>query len=129
MWYYYYLFILSYWKTVSLIPVIEKYYNEPGDLIFENCKDPVRKLMNNFFTTVAKESEFKIYIIYYHLKIYTLTRHLGPMYINFDAYPPYTGAVYDFFLTNINSHIEWCSSYPYSTPKESVITWINKNSW
>ena len=39
------------------------------------------------------------------------------MYISFDEYPPYSGAISNIFETNINAHIQCDRGYPYSTIK------------
>ena len=51
------------------------------------------------------------------------------MYIGFDEYPPYSGAIYDIFETNINAHIQCDHSFLYSTIKSKILTWINKETW
>ena len=50
------------------------------------------------------------------------------MYIDFDKYPPYSGALSENFETNINARI-WCNhGFPYSTNKGNLLTCINKES-
>ena len=51
------------------------------------------------------------------------------MYIDYDEYHPYSGAISKYFETNIDYHI-WCDhGYPYSTIKGNMLTWMNKESW
>ena len=51
------------------------------------------------------------------------------MYMDFDKYPPYSGALSENFETNINACI-WCNhGFPYSTNKGNLLTCINKESW
>ena len=52
-----------------------------------------------------------------------------PIYIDFDYYSPYSGAVSDMFEKNINAHIQCDHTYPYSKMKDKMLTWINKESW
>ena len=35
----------------------------------------------------------------------TLIKHFGPMYIDFNEYTPYSGAISENFKININAHI------------------------
>ena len=51
------------------------------------------------------------------------------MYIYFDEYPTYSGAISDFFLNDINSHIQIYHGCPYSSIKDNMLTWINEESW
>ena len=51
------------------------------------------------------------------------------MYINFDEYPTYSGAISEYFETNINAHIQCDHDYPYSTIKYNMLTWIKKEIW
>ena len=56
-------------------------------------------------------------------------KHLGPMYVDFYQYPPYSGAISENFDTNINAHIQCDTGYPYSSIKDNMLTWINEESW
>ena len=58
-----------------------------------------------------------------------MIKHFGPIYIDFGEYPPYSGAIYDIFETNINSHIQCDNGFPYSTIKGKMLTWINDETW
>ena len=54
------------------------------------------------------------------------------MYIDFDEYPTYSGAISEKFETNINDHIHCDYGYPYSTIKSikgNMLTWINEENW
>ena len=53
----------------------------------------------------------------------------GPMYIDFDEYPLYSGARSENFEANINAHIQCDHVYPYSTIKGNMLACINKESW
>ena len=56
-------------------------------------------------------------------------KHFGKMYIYFDEYPPYSGAISKFFETIINARIQCDNGYPYYLIKENILTWINEESW
>ena len=58
-----------------------------------------------------------------------LINNFGPMCIDFDYYPPYNDAISNFSEVNINAHVQCCYVYPYSTPKDIIITCINKKRW
>ena len=51
------------------------------------------------------------------------------MYIDFDEYPPYSGAISEKYEANINAHIQCDHGYTYSTIKGNMLIWINKESW
>ena len=89
--------------------------NEPGYCIFGVCNKFIRKLTDYSFTihdgenaplgngtffTALKENA-------------TLIKHFGPMYIDFDEYHPYSGAISEIFETNINAYIQCDRDYPY----------------
>ena len=48
------------------------------------------------------------------------------MYIYFDEYPPYSGAISKFFETIINARIQCDNGYPYSSIKDNMLTWITE---
>ena len=73
-------------------------------------------LENGTFFTVLKENSI-------------LIEHFGTMYIYFDGYPPYSGAISENFETNINAHIQCDNEYPYSSIKDNTLKWINEKSW
>ena len=50
------------------------------------------------------------------------------MYIDFDEYPPYSGAIQDFLEANIDAHIQCDHGFPYSTAKGKMLPWINKET-
>ena len=51
------------------------------------------------------------------------------MYLDFDEYPPCSGAISETFETNINDHIQCDHGFPYSTTKGNMLTCINKETW
>ena len=62
----------------------------------------------------------------------TLIKKIVSIYIYFDDYPSYSGAIYDFLETHINSHIQCDHGCPYSTIKTikgDMLTCINKEIW
>ena len=51
------------------------------------------------------------------------------MYIDFNKYPTYSGAISENVETNINDQI-WCQhGFPYSTIKGNMLTYIYNKSW
>ena len=48
------------------------------------------------------------------------------MYIDFDDYPSYSGAISEIFETNINDHIQCDNGYHYSSIKDNMLTWITE---
>ena len=44
------------------------------------------------------------------------------MYIDFDEYHPYSGAISEIFETNINAYIQCDRGYPYSKFKGNILT-------
>ena len=43
-----------------------------------------------------------------------LIKIFGPIYIDFDEYPPYSGRIYENFETNVNENIKYDYGYVYS---------------
>ena len=58
-----------------------------------------------------------------------MIKKIGPMYIDFDEYPPYSGRIYEIFETNVNANIQCDHGYAYSSSKEKVYTLIHEESW
>ena len=46
-----------------------------------------------------------------------LIKHFGPIYINFDEYPPYSDTIFKCFEANVNANIKFEHGYPYSSSK------------
>ena len=59
----------------------------------------------------------------------TLIKHFGPMYIDFDGYPYYSGTISENLETSVNANIQCDYRYVYSSSKEKNLTWINNKSW
>ena len=77
------------------------------------------KLADYFFTIIDEENaSLENRSLFTSVKEYaTLIKSFGPMYMNFDEYPPYSGAISENFETNINVHI-WCDhGLPYPAIK------------
>ena len=51
------------------------------------------------------------------------------MYINFDEYPPYSGQIYEIFVTNVNNNIQCDHGYAYYSIKQEMCTRVNGESW
>ena len=51
------------------------------------------------------------------------------MYIDFYEYPPYSSAISEILEANINAHIQCDNSYPHSSIKYNMLTYINEESW
>ena len=55
--------------------------------------------------------------------------HVGPMYIDFDEYLPYSDTISETFETNNNATIQCYNGYNYSSSKKKMCTWVNDESW
>ena len=53
----------------------------------------------------------------------------GPMYINFDEHPRYSGKNSEFFDKYVNENIKSEHGYAYSPGKHNMCTWVNKDTW
>ena len=58
-----------------------------------------------------------------------LIKKFGPMYIDFDEYPPYSGRISEIFEKNVNEDIKCVHGYAYSSGKQKICTWVNEESW
>ena len=86
--------------------------NKPGDWISGVCKTIIKKLIEKLFTIIDKETaslENKI-LSTSLTENATLIDVFEPMYIGFDEYLPYSGALYELFEVNIPAHI-WCDNF------------------
>ena len=114
-----------------LVKLLNKIENEPGDCIFAVCKNFILKLTYHLFTNIDKETpSIENEILYTSLKQNAaLTWLSGPIYINFDEYPLYTGSIKNIYITNIDAHIKYCHDLPYYSFKVLIMICINKESW
>ena len=58
-----------------------------------------------------------------------MIKKFGPIYIDFDEYPTYSGTISENFETNVNVNIQRDHGYVYSSSKEKICAWINEESW
>ena len=58
-----------------------------------------------------------------------MIEHFGTIYIEFNDYSPYSGAISENFVTNINAHIQYNHVFPYSTIQVNMLTYMNKERW
>ena len=82
-----------------LVKALNKINNEPGYCIFGVCNKFIRKLTDYFFTILdegtASLGNMTLFTV---LKENAeLIKYFGPMYIDFDEYPTYSGAISGFF--------------------------------
>ena len=85
--------------TTYFSSVVEQNWQWTWSLNIWSLKNLVRKLTNYFLKIIDKETEsIENKTLFTDLKQNaTLTGHFGPIYISFDYYPPYTGAISGFF--------------------------------
>ena len=58
-----------------------------------------------------------------------LLKYFGPMYIDFDEYPCYSGKTSAIFERNVNESIQCDHSSAYYPGKKTLCTWVNKEIW
>ena len=51
----------------------------------------------------------------------------GPMYLDFDEYPPYRNALPESFEIKININLRFCHGYPNSYGNYKKNTWVKKD--
>ena len=56
----------------------------------------------------------------------TLITHFGSMYIKFDEYPPFNGAIPEMFETIMSANIQCYHGYTYSSSREKICTCIDE---
>ena len=59
----------------------------------------------------------------------TLKYLYGPMYLQFDDYPPYSDTKSDIFDTHINSNLRCIPGYTNCMRHTDLITWVSNSSW
>ena len=112
-------------KLHILVKALNKVNNEPVNSIFGVCNDLKKKLTDYFFAVLDEgNASLGNGTFFTALKENaTLMKHFGKMYIYFDEYPPYSGAISKFFVTIINTRIQCDNGYPYSSIKDNTLTW------
>ena len=68
----------------------------------------IKKLTDYFFIVLdLGTASFGNGYLFTQLKeSYPLIKYFGPMYIDFDEYPPYSGRISEKSETNVNDHIQ-----------------------
>ena len=87
---------------------LNKTDKKPGDWIFGVFKNII-KIMIDFFFVILDEGTSSLWNEYFFTEPKensTLIKHFCPMYIDFDGYPPYGGAISEIFETNFNANIQ-----------------------
>ena len=59
----------------------------------------------------------------------SIDKHFGPMHIDYDDYPPYSGRIPENFEKNVNENIQCVHGYAYSSGRQKMCTWVNEESW
>ena len=62
-------------------------------------------------------------------EISLLIKCFGPMYVDFDEYPPYSGRIFENFEKNVNENIQCDHGYAYYSGKQKICTKVNEESW
>ena len=58
-----------------------------------------------------------------------LTCVYGPLYLQLDDYPPYTGKNSDIFETHINNNLRCIHGYSNCMRYTYLITWVSNSAW
>ena len=58
-----------------------------------------------------------------------MLKYFGPIYIDFDEYPCYSGRNSEIFEINANENIQCVHGYAYSSGKQKMCTCVNEVSW
>ena len=62
-------------------------------------------------------------------EIFLLIKCFGPMYIDFDEYPRYSGRNSEIFEKYVNANIKYEHGYAYYSGKHNMCTWVNEDTW
>ena len=96
----------------------------PREEIFGVCKKIITKLTDYFFTIIdlGRASFGNESLFNQHKDNAPLIKQFGPMYIDFDEYPPYSGKNSENFEKNVNENIQCVHGYAYSSGKQKMCT-------
>ena len=118
-------------KLHFLVRALNKPDTSPREVIFGVCKKFITKLTDYFFTIInlgttsfGNESLFT-----QQKEKFPLINIFGPMYIDFDEYPCYSGRNSEIFEKNVNENIQCVHGYAYSSGKQKMCTWVNEEIW
>ena len=111
----------------SLVRALNKPDISPREEIFGACKKFIKKLTDYFFAIIDLGTEsFVNWSSFTQLKEnIPLVKHFGPMYIDFDEYPHYSGRISEIFEKYVNENIHCVHGYSYSSGKQKNFTWVN----
>ena len=91
----------------------------PREEIFGFCKKIITKLTYYFFTIIyLGTASFGNDSLFAQKKYNSsLIKTIGPIYIDLDEYPPYSGSNSEIFEKNVNENIQCVHGYAYSSGK------------
>ena len=115
----------------SLVMALNKPDKSPRETKYGVCKEFITKWTDYFSTIIdlgtasfGNESLFT-----QQKEKILLIKCFGPMYIDFDEYPCYSGRNSEIFEKNVNESIQCVHGYAYSSGKRKMCIWVNEESW
>ena len=102
-----------------LVRALNKPDTSPIENIFGVCKTFITKLIDYFFTifNLGTASFWNESLLTQQKENYPLIKCCGPMYIDFDEYPPYSGRNSEIFEKKANENIQCVHGYAYYSGK------------
>ena len=102
-----------------------------GEEIFWVCKKFITKLTDYFFSTIdLGTTSFGNKPFFTQQKEnFQLIQCFGPMFIDFDEYPCYSGKESIIFEKDVNEAIKCEHGYAYSAGQHPIWNWVNKKTW
>ena len=114
----------------SLVKALNKSYKVTREEKYGVCKKFITKLTDYFFTIIelgttsfGNEPSFT-----QQKEIFRLIKCFGPLYIDFDEYPRYSGRNSGIFEKYVNANIKYEHGYAYSSGKNNMCTWVNEDT-
>ena len=115
----------------TLVKALNKNFKVPGEEKYGVCKKIITKLIDYLFaiTDLGTTSIVNEPLFTQQKENCWLIKCFGPMFIDFDEYPHYSGRESIMFEKDVNEDIKCEHVYAYSAGQRAICKWVNEDTW
>ena len=118
-------------ELYSLVKALNRSLKVPREKEYGVCKKFITMLTDYFFTIIESgtTSFGNQPLITQQKENCRLIKKIGPVFIDFDEYPHYSGRETISFEKYVNEAIKCEHGYAYSAGQRPICKWVNENTW
>ena len=115
----------------ALVKALNNNFKVPGEETFEVSIKFITELTDYFFSMInLGTTSFGNEALFTQQKEkYRLIQCCGPIFIDFDEYPHYSGRESIIFEKDVNAAIKCEYGYKYSAGQHHIYKWVNEDTW